>query len=174
MQWQSLVGLRIRRLTDDGDGFAHAKDEVQQRDIVDGLDHDETDAPTNVNEYLKGEAEEGEEKEQEAASLQPLVVPQNAQVASEYSEPSPWMVPTRHSLGALLLEQGRLAEAEEVYRQDLKKHPGNVWSLHGLAETLERLGKSEEAAEVRAEYEVARSKASVDVRASCYCRKVEA
>jgi len=53
------------------------------------IDHDETDAPTNVNEYLKGEAEEGEEEEREAASLQPLVVPQNSQVASEYSEPSP-------------------------------------------------------------------------------------
>lgn len=53
------------------------------------IDHDETDPPTNVNEYLKGEAEEGEEEEVEATALRPLVLPQNAQVSSDYSEPSP-------------------------------------------------------------------------------------
>ena len=29
------------------------------------------------------------------------------------------MQPVRHALGALLLEQGRVAEAEAVYREDL-------------------------------------------------------
>ncbi len=53
------------------------------------IDHEEKDAPTNVNEYLKGEAEEGEEKEQEAAALQPFVAPQSAQLSPDYSEPSP-------------------------------------------------------------------------------------
>ncbi len=51
--------------------------------------YDETEAPTNVNERIDGEAEEGEEKEQEAATTQPLVVPQNSQVVSEQSDPSP-------------------------------------------------------------------------------------
>jgi catechol-2,3-dioxygenase len=37
----------------------------------------------------------------------------------EYSEPWPWMHPPRHALGALLLEQGHMAEAEAVYRADL-------------------------------------------------------
>lgn len=53
------------------------------------IDHDETEAPTNVNEYLKGEAEEGEEDAEVASSPQPFVVPQNAQVTSERSDPSP-------------------------------------------------------------------------------------
>ena len=54
------------------------------------------------------------------------------------------MHPARHVLGALLLEQGQVEEAEEVYRQDLgisksKKnakciHPNNIWSLRGLEE----------------------------------------
>lgn len=53
------------------------------------------------------------------------------------------MQPTRHAYGALLLEQGRVAEAEAVYRADLglddtlpraSQHPGNVWSLHGFHE----------------------------------------
>ena len=34
-----------------------------------------------------------------------------------YDEPWGWMQPIRHALGALLLEQGRAAEA--VYREDL-------------------------------------------------------
>ncbi len=53
------------------------------------VDHDETDAPTNVNEYIQGEAEEGEDTEQVASSLQPLVQPQNAQVTTDLSEPTP-------------------------------------------------------------------------------------
>ena len=36
-----------------------------------------------------------------------------------YDEPWSWMQPTRHAYGALLLEQGRVAEAEAVYRADL-------------------------------------------------------
>ena len=39
--------------------------------------------------------------------------------ALPYDEPWGWMQPTRHALGALLLEQGHLAEAEAVYRADL-------------------------------------------------------
>ena len=58
-----------------------------------------------------------------------------------YDEPWGWMQPTRHALGALLLEQGKADEAEAVYRADLGlddtlsracQHPANVWSLHGL------------------------------------------
>ncbi|MCZ9340563.1 hypothetical protein NGM37_22665, partial [Streptomyces sp. TRM76130] len=44
-----------------------------------------------------------------------------------YDEPWGWMQPTRHAYGALLLEQGRAAEAEAVYRADL-----------GLDDTLPR------------------------------------
>src|SRR4029077_151140 len=39
--------------------------------------------------------------------------------ALPYDEPWGWMQPTRHALGALLLEQGRVTEAEAVYRSDL-------------------------------------------------------
>ena len=33
-----------------------------------------------------------------------------------YDEPWGWMVPTRHALGALLLEQGHIEEATDVFR----------------------------------------------------------
>ncbi len=97
-----------------------------------------------------------------------------AEDALHYSEPSPWMVPTRHALGALLLEQGQVAEAEVVYRADLDRHPGNVWSLQGLTECLERTGQEEAAALVRAQFAAACAQASVEVRASCYCRSQDA
>ncbi len=48
-----------------------------------------------------------------------------------YDEPWGWMQPTRHALGALLLEQGRVGEAEAVYRAD----SGSTRPCRGLANT---------------------------------------
>lgn len=49
-----------------------------------------------------------------------------------YDEPHAYPTPVAHALGALLLEQGRVSEAEEVYRADLDRWPENLWSLRGL------------------------------------------
>jgi tetratricopeptide (TPR) repeat protein len=96
-----------------------------------------------------------------------------------YDEPWGWMQPTRHALGALLLEQGRLEEAEAVYRADLGldatlsrpcQHPDNVWSLHGFHECLRRLSKTEQAAIIRPRLDLALARATVPIKASCYCR----
>lgn len=96
-----------------------------------------------------------------------------------YDEPWGWMQPARHALGALLLEQGRVEEAEEVYRADLGldgklpracQHPGNIWSLHGYHECLTRLGKTEVAAPVAQQLEMVSAYADVPVQGSCYCR----
>jgi Flp pilus assembly protein TadD len=80
------------------------------------------------------------------------------------------MQPARHALGALLLEQGRVAEAESVYRRDLEQHPDNGWALHGLEECLRREGKSAEAADTRERFEAAWSRADVKLTGSCFCR----
>lgn len=94
-----------------------------------------------------------------------------AEDALRYSEPSPWMVATRHSLGALLLEQGRVDEAEPLYREDLMKHPGNIWSLAGLMECLDRQEKDDdEARAIRIRFERAQANATVQVQSSCPCR----
>ena len=50
-----------------------------------------------------------------------------------FTEPPPWYFPVRQSLGAVLLQAGRPADAEVVYREDLRRNPGNGWSLFGLA-----------------------------------------
>lgn len=96
-----------------------------------------------------------------------------------YDEPWGWMQPTRHAYGALLLEQGRVTEAEAVYRADLgldatlpraAQHPNNVWALHGLHECLVRLSKDGEAALVARQLTLARALADVPVESSCFCR----
>ena len=96
-----------------------------------------------------------------------------------YQEPWAWMQPTRHALGALLLEQGRVEEAEEVYRADLGlddtlpracQHPENVWALHGYHECLVRLGKHDLADMVKPRLDLAAARADVPIKASCYCR----
>ena len=97
-----------------------------------------------------------------------------------YDEPWGWMQPTRHALGALLLEQGKLDEAEAVYRADLGlddtlsracQHPGNVWSLHGLHECLTRRGEATEAMHIKRQLDKAAARAEMPIRASCYCRQ---
>ncbi|MEM7429185.1 MAG: tetratricopeptide repeat protein [Pseudomonadota bacterium] len=100
-----------------------------------------------------------------------------------YDEPWGWMQPTRHALGALLLEQGRYEEAEAVYRADLGldatlsracQHPNNVWSLHGLYECLQRRGETVEAPHIKQQLDRAVARAEVPIRSSCYCRKAAA
>ena len=56
--------------------------------------------------------------------------------ALHYDEPPGWLIPVRHSLGATLMQNGRYAEAEQVYREDLKQLPDNGWSLYGLTSSL--------------------------------------
>ncbi len=87
-----------------------------------------------------------------------------------YDEPRGWMQPVRHSLGALLLEQGRVEEAESVYREDLRINPNNGWALLGLAECLHRSGRHEEAEATDALVRTAWARADINPRVSCFCR----
>ena len=100
--------------------------------------------------------------------------------ALPYDEPWGWMQPARHALGALLLEQDRVDEAEVVYRADLGldqtlsracQHPNNLWSLHGLHECLTRRGETTESLLIKQQLGQALARAEVSVHASCYCRQ---
>lgn len=86
----------------------------------------------------------------------------------DYDEPEPWPIPIRHVLGAVLLQAGRAAEAGARYREDLRHHPGNGWSLFGLAQSLEVSGREEEAAEARARFERAWPRADLWITSSRY------
>ena len=100
-----------------------------------------------------------------------------------YDEPWGWMQPVRHALGALLLEQGRAAEAEMVYREDLglggtlpraQIHPDNLWAMRGLLDCLERRGEVVEARLIRQRVELAVARADVPVSVSCFCARGKA
>jgi len=83
-----------------------------------------------------------------------------------FTEPPPWYFPVRQSLGAVLLQGGRAADAEAVYREDLRKNPENGWSLFGLAQSLRAQGKTAEAAQVEARFQKAWAQADVKLTAS--------
>ena len=87
------------------------------------------------------------------------------------------MQPVRHALGALLLEQGQVSEALDVYRADLgydsqvsrpRQHLDNVWSLSGYVECLERTGQEELAGVARQRLNLAQARADTTVQASCF------
>jgi tetratricopeptide (TPR) repeat protein len=84
-----------------------------------------------------------------------------------YDEPPDWIQPVRHSLGAALLRNGRAAEAETVYVDDLNRWPENGWALYGLAKSLRAQGKPAEDVEKR--FKAVWSKADVAVTSSCLC-----
>lgn len=94
-----------------------------------------------------------------------------------YDEPWGWMMPSRHALGALLLEQGQVEEAAAAYEADLglddtcirsNRHPSNVWALLGLHECYTRMGKQKEARMIKPQLDFALSR-SDKIHASCFC-----
>lgn len=100
--------------------------------------------------------------------------------ALPYDEPWGWIQPVRHALGALTLEQGRIEQAEQAYREDLGLagdlpraciHPHNIWSLKGLDECLRRRGADDtaEAKMIRQQLELAAARSDLPVGASCHC-----
>jgi tetratricopeptide (TPR) repeat protein len=83
-----------------------------------------------------------------------------------YNEPPDWHVPVRQSLGAVLLEAGRPAEAEAIYWQDLQLNRENGWSLFGLTQSLRAQGKEEQAALMEKRFRKAWGQADVTLIAS--------
>ena len=95
-----------------------------------------------------------------------------------YTEPWAWMHSPRHALGALLLEQGKVAEAKAVYEADLghndelpisRQNRGNIWSLSGFAECCQRDGDPRRDSATVA-LKRALPLADQPVTSSCFCR----
>ena len=84
-------------------------------------------------------------QKQTAAEIQHLRSAVSLEDALDYNEPPDWLYPMREPLGAALLEAGRAAEAENVFREDLKSNPNNARSYFGLSESLKAQGKIAEA-----------------------------
>jgi tetratricopeptide (TPR) repeat protein len=86
-----------------------------------------------------------------------------------YIEPPDWIQPVRHALGAALMESKRYAEAESVYRDDLKHYPENGWSLYGLSRSLRMQGKKDAALAVSTRFDKVWQHADIKLSSSCFC-----
>lgn len=88
--------------------------------------------------------------------------------ALNYNEPADWHHPVRQILGALLLKTGKAAEAEKLYREDLKVYPENGWSLYGLQQSLLKQNKADEAKSIKIKFEKAFAFADVKLTESSF------
>ena len=87
-----------------------------------------------------------------------------------YNKPWGQMQPVRHILGALLLEQGHVDEAEDVYRADIQLWKDNMWGLLGLKLCLEAEETPlEELKEITALFEQRSARADIVPAKTCFC-----
>ena len=88
----------------------------------------------------------------------------DTQAALVYDEPEPLPFHAFHWLGAALLEAERFSEAEQAYRAELKDHPHNGWSLLGLKQALDGMGKG--SADVAKDLDASWSRADTWIQSS--------
>lgn len=74
---------------------------------------------------------------------------------SNYNEPPDWFYPVRESLGAALLRNGQAAEAEAVFREDLRRNSRNPRSLFGLWKALDAQKRTVDGDWVKASFDAA-------------------
>ncbi|AYL98895.1 hypothetical protein [Mucilaginibacter celer] len=67
-----------------------------------------------------------------------------------YTEPADWPIPVRQFLGAYLLKSDYNPQAEQVYREDLERNPGNGWSMLGMYQSLKAQNRKEKLAYYKA------------------------
>ena len=119
---------------------------------------------TIAEHVLAGEIAAGRGEYESAVShLQQAI---QAEDGLSYTEPKDWYLPPRQVLGAVLLKAGKVTEAEKVYREDLRYHPQNGWSLFGLVQCLEAQGKTEEVQSVKKQFNHAWADADVTLTSS--------
>jgi len=85
-----------------------------------------------------------------------------------YMEPPYWYYSVKLSLGAALLKAGKAAEAEKIFRDDLKEFPNNGWPLFGLEQSLRAQGKVAEASKVAKQFKRAWKHADVKLDVSWF------
>ena len=106
------------------------------------------------------------EKSPNAIALWEAAVSMEDQLA--YNEPADWFYPTRHYLGAALLDARRPKEAIAVYEADLDKHPHNGWALFGLWKAQVASKQTAKARKTRAEFERAWSRSDIELTRTAY------
>jgi len=113
---------------------------------------------------LAGRIAARQQRTDEAVRLLTLAVA--GEDSLHYDEPPTWYYPVRQTLGAVLLQAKRAKDAEAVYREDLRRHPENGWSLRGLVLALGAQGRAKEAAAAEARFRKAWARADVPLASS--------
>jgi tetratricopeptide (TPR) repeat protein len=81
-----------------------------------------------------------------------------------YDEPPGWHQPVRQTLGAVLLQAGKPADAEKVFVEELRRNPENGWSLYGLEQAVRAQGRRQEANELAKRFERAWANADLELK----------
>src|SRR5262249_31511903 len=165
--WHCARGLALLRLgrAPEATREANALDKIVQDPGVEKLELPNFPGATLMRlarvvlaaEVAGGDADARRRGLEEAVALQDKV---------PYMEPAFWYFPTRQLLGAALVDARKFAEAEQVYRDDLKRHPENGWSLFGLLQGLRAQGKP--SADIETRFREAWKHADVTLTASCF------
>lgn len=151
--WTALEQLRAVAASDAAEALGLASNTSTARDLL------------NIGSFhLEGEIAAAEDRPDDAVRALETAVSWHQQLV--YMEPPPWYAPPRLALGAVLVAQGRFAEAEAVYLADLEQYPRNGWSYFGLARSLEAQGKSGQARWARDEFAKAFANADVTLESS--------
>jgi tetratricopeptide (TPR) repeat protein len=149
MLWNYGRGLAYARKHD----FLNANQEMEA--ISKNLENDQMRAPAPsysnsgivtgsvALKILQGVMAEEQSKFNESIRLLQKAV--ELEDGMQYNEPRDWVHPTRQYLGNVLLKAKKYAEAEKVYKEDLKINPNNGWSLTGLVTALSKQRKSKTA-----------------------------
>ena len=128
------------------------------------LEHAQRDLLGIAAGLLAGEVAAAEGRYEDAIEILERTIP--LEDSLQYDEPEPWNIPVRQVLGAVLLEAGRAADAEAVYRAELEDHPRNGWSLFGLEQSLRAEGREDEADDIAERHAAAWARSDISLRAS--------
>lgn len=85
-----------------------------------------------------------------------------------YNEPRDWVIPVRQYLGNTLIKAKQYAEAEKVYKEDLRVNPNNAWALTGLQNVYMLQNKTTESAKNKTELSKALARSDIKLEASVF------
>jgi tetratricopeptide (TPR) repeat protein len=111
-------------------------------------------------EYREGNFHEAFKNLREAVKLDDALL---------YDEPWGWMQPTRHALGALLLEQNHIDEARQAFNEDLEKYPENLWALIGLHGCAKAEKNIDGCKKIEQRFKAVSGRSEVELKVACFC-----